>query len=110
MDLVVCKCHKDSSHITKQYFAANWDRLNSQILKLLHELHFTNTFYDKNLHFAFKMLITRLSDMSIFAVKTLRENWSNKTEQLSSSLSVVCTKHRSLAFFILRVTPVALFI
>ena len=37
LDLIVFKCHNDSSHITKQYFAANGDRLNSQITKLLHE-------------------------------------------------------------------------
>ena len=52
-------------------FAANGDRLNSQITKLLHELHFTYTFHDKNLYiFAFKMLLTRSSDMSNFAVTT----------------------------------------
>ena len=71
----MCKCHNDSSHITEKYFAANWDRLkdrlNSQITELLHELHFTNTFHDQNLYiFAFKMLLTRSSDMSNFAVTT----------------------------------------
>ena len=71
LDLIVCKSHNDSSHITKQYFVANWDRLNSQITKLLHELHFTNTFHDQNLYiFAFKILLTRSSDMSNFAVTT----------------------------------------
>ena len=83
MDLILCKCHNDSSHITKQYFAANWDRLNSQITKLM---HFTNTFHDKNLYiFAFKMLLTRISDMSNFkfAVTTLREHWSKKSVKLS---------------------------
>ena len=71
----------DSSDITKQYFAANGDRLNSQIAnedslnsqitKLLHELYFTNTFHDQNFYiFAFKMLLTRSSDMSNFAVTT----------------------------------------
>ena len=65
------KCHNDSSHITKQYFAANGDRLNSQITKLLHELHFTNTFHDQNLYiFTFKLLLTRSSDMSKFAITT----------------------------------------
>ena len=49
MGHIVIKSHNDSSHITKQYFVANGDRLNSQITKLLHELHFTNTFYDTNL-------------------------------------------------------------
>ena len=58
-------------HITKQYFAAHLDRLNSQITKVLHELYFTNTFLDTNLYtFASKMLLTRSSDMSNFAVTT----------------------------------------
>ena len=93
MDLIVCnRCHTDSSHITKQYFAAHGDRLNSQITKLLHELHFTNTFYGQNLYiFAFKMLLTRSSDMSDFAVTTYRECWSKKSEKLSPFLSVACT-------------------
>ena len=61
----------DSFHITKQYFAANGDRLNSQITKLLHELHFTNTFHDHSLYiFAYKMFIIRSSDLSKFAVTT----------------------------------------
>ena len=64
-------CHNESSHIKKQYFAANADRLNSQITKLLHELHFTNTFQDQNLYiFAFKMLLTLSFDMTNFAVTT----------------------------------------
>ena len=71
MDLIVCKYHKDSSHITMQYFAANWNRLNSQITKLLHELHFTNTFHDQNLYiFAFKMFLARSFVTSNFAVTT----------------------------------------
>ena len=87
LDLNAWKCYKDSSHITKQYFAANGDRLNSQITKLLHELHFTNTFHDKNLYiFAFKMLLTRLCDTSNFAVPTLREHWSIISENLACCL------------------------
>ena len=82
-----------------QYFAANGDRLNSQITKLLHELLFTNTFHDEKLYiFVFKMLLTRSSDMSNTAVTTLREHWSKKSEKLSPSLSVVCSQHRNLAF------------
>ena len=97
MDLIICKYHNDSSHTA--YFAAYGDRLHSQITKLLHELYLTNTFHDKKLYiFAIKMLLTRSSDMSNFAVKTLREHWSKKSEKLSISLSVVCTEHRSLAF------------
>ena len=102
MDLIVCKCHNDSSHITKQYFAANGDILNSQITKLLHELHFTNTLFFLYIY-AFKMLLTRSSVMSNFAVTTLREHWSKTPEKLSPSLSVACTQHRSLSFCILRV-------
>ena len=83
MDLIVCKCHNESSHI-KQYFAANGERLNSQITKLLHELHFTYTFHDKKLYiFAFKRLLTRSSDMSNFAVTTLREHWSKSLKNLA---------------------------
>ena len=75
LDLIVCKCHNDYSHIAKQ-FEANEGRLNSQITKLLHELHSTYTFHDQvkssqNMCiFAFKMLLTRSSDMSKFAVTT----------------------------------------
>ena len=73
----ICKCHNDSSHITKQNFAAYDDRLNSQITKLLHKLHFTNTFHDQNLYiFVLKMLFTRSSDMSNFAATTWRKHWS----------------------------------
>ena len=69
LDLIVCKCNNDFSYITKQYFAANGDRLDSQITKSLHEFHFNNTFHDQNLYiFAFKMLLIRSSDMSNFAV------------------------------------------
>ena len=94
-NLVVCKYHNDSSHITKQYLVANGNRLNSQITKVLHELHFTNTFHDQNLYiFAFKILLNRSSDMSNFAVTTKREHWSKKSEKLSHFLSVVCTQHR----------------
>ena len=71
----------------------------------MHELHFTNTFHEINLYsFAFKMLLTR-SGMSNFAVTTLREHWSKKSEKVSPSLSVVCNQHLSLAFCILRVDP-----
>ena len=71
MALIVCKCHNDSSHITKQYFAAKRDILNSKITKLLHELHFIYTFHDQNLYiFAFKMLLTRSSDISNFDATT----------------------------------------
>ena len=94
LDLIVCKCHNNSSHIPKQYFAANGGggELNSQITNLLHELYFTNTFHDQNLCiFAFKMLLTGSSDMSNSAVKTWREHWSKKSEKLSPFLSVVCT-------------------
>ena len=111
MDLIVCKCHNDYSHITKHYFAANGDRLDSQITKLLHELYFTNTFHDKKLYiFAFIILFTRSSHMSNFAVTTLREHWLYKLEKLSPSLSIVCTQHRSLAFCILSVDPETPFI
>ena len=90
LDIIVCKCHNDSSHITKRYFAANGDRLNSQITKLLHDFHFTNTFHDQNLYiFAFKMLHTRSPDMSNFAVTTKSEHWSKKSEKLSPFLSIV---------------------
>ena len=41
--------------------------------------------------------------MSNFAVTTLREHWSKKSEKLSPFLPVVRTKHRNLAFCILRV-------
>ena len=72
----------------------------------MHELHFTYTFHDQNLYiFVFKMLLTRLSDMSKFAVKTWREHWSKKSGKLSPFLSVVCTQHPSLAVCILRVDP-----
>ena len=87
-----------------QYFAANRNRLNSQKTKLLHELHFTYTFHDQNLYiFAFKMLLTKSSDMSNFAVTTSGELWSKMSEKLSISLKVVCTQHRSLAFCLLSV-------
>ena len=45
--------------ITKQYFAENGDRLNSQITQLLHEMHFTNTFHDQNLYICFQNEIVR---------------------------------------------------
>ena len=69
MELIFRKCHNDSSYIAKQYFAANGDRLNSQITKLLHELDCIYTFHDQNVYiFAFKMLLIRSSDMLYFAV------------------------------------------
>ena len=78
----------------------------SQITKLMHELHITNTFHDQNLYiFAFKMLLARSSNMSTFAVTTQREHWLKKPETLSPFLSVVCAQHRSLEFCILRVDP-----
>ena len=43
--------------------------------------------------------------MSIFAVTTLREHLSKKSEKLSTFLSVVCTQHQSLIFDKLRVDP-----
>ena len=80
--------------------------LNSQITKLLNELHFTYTFHDQNLHFfALKILLTRSSDVSNFAVTTQIEHWSKMSNKISPFRSVVCTQYRSLAFCILRVDP-----
>ena len=74
------------------------------------ELHFTNIFHDQNVYiFAFKMLLTRSSDMSYFAVTTYRKFWSKNSEKLSPFLSVVCAQHRILAFCILRIDPENLF-
>ena len=57
-----------SSNILQQM---GTDKTLRQITKLLDELHFTNTFHDQNLYiYAFKMLLTRSSDMSNFAVTT----------------------------------------
>ena len=73
LDLIECIRHNDSFYITKQYFVANGDRLNSQITKSLLGMHFTNTFHDQNLYiFAIKILLTRSFDMSNFAVSTKR--------------------------------------
>ena len=62
MTLKVCKCHNDSSRITKQYFTAKRARENSQITNLMHGLHFVDGFYNYNSYiFALKWsLLDRL--------------------------------------------------
>ena len=79
MALIICKYHNDSSHNTKQYFAAKRDRLNSRITKLLHGLYFINTFQDRNLYIsAFKMLLIPDRQTCLTLLSQLRENTSLK--------------------------------
>ena len=51
-------------------FCSKWGPIKKDN-KLLHDLHFTNTFHDQIVYtFAFKMLLTRSSDMSNLDVIT----------------------------------------